>query len=77
MPGTRRAWRARAKGAAIALLAKAYPPVPTGADAAAEQRMCVALAKTVHEALEMLAGKQVPFVGDYTAAAREKLMVSW
>lgn len=67
----------KAKAAAITLLAKAYPPVPGGENAAAEQRACVALAKTVHETLEQLAGKRVAFPGTYDAAARTKLMASW
>jgi hypothetical protein len=65
------------KAEAVAVLAKGYPAVPAGADAAAELRMCEALAKHVHETLQKLAAKKVRFPDAYTAAAREKLMASW
>ena len=43
----------------------------------AEMKMCVALAKDVHKALEKLSGKKVPFPRDYTAAKRAELMKAW
>lgn len=67
----------KAKGDAVVILAKAYPPVPTGEAAAAEQRMCESLAKSVHDELQKLTGKSVPFPATYTDAARTKLMQSW
>ena len=72
----------KAKAAAIALLAKAYPAVPTGGEAdaklaATERRMCEALAKNVHEALQQLTGKQVAFPSEYTDETRKTLMASW
>lgn len=71
-----------AKAPAIAVLAKAYPPPasPAGleaAAAAAEQRMCESLAKSVHDTLQKLAGKKVAFPADYSDATRKKLMASW
>lgn len=67
----------KAKGDAVAILARAYPALPAGKDAAAEQRMCESLAKDVHAALKELTGKAVAFPADYTAATRAKLMQSW
>jgi hypothetical protein len=67
----------KADGKAVEVLAKAYPPVPVGKDAANEQRSCEALAKSVHETLQKLAGKKVPFPGEYTEETRKKLMASW
>lgn len=66
----------KAKADAVAVLAKAYPPLPAGKDAA-EQRMCESLAKNVHDELGKLTGKTVPFPAAYTDAARSKLMQSW
>jgi hypothetical protein len=71
------ATRVNAQDAAIPLLAKAYPPLPRGNDAATEQRMCESLAKSVHETLQTLANKRVRFPDVYTAAARDELMQSW
>ncbi|MFY9341111.1 MAG: HEAT repeat domain-containing protein [Planctomycetota bacterium] len=67
----------KSKADAVAILAQAYPPVPAGENAASEQRMCEALAKNVHDALQKLAGRKVPFPGEYDDAARKKLMASW
>lgn len=67
----------QAKVAAVAILAKAYPPVPGGPDAAQEQRLCEALAKEVHAALRGLTGKEVAFPPAYTEPTRAQLMQSW
>ncbi|MBL8754955.1 MAG: HEAT repeat domain-containing protein [Planctomycetes bacterium] len=68
---------AKATTEAVAILARAYPPLPTGTEAGREQRMCEALAKNVHEALAKLARKQVPFPEKYDDETRAKLMRSW
>ncbi len=67
----------KAKAAAVEVLAKCYPAVPVGEDAATEQRMCEGLANGVHAALKKLTGKTVAFPGEYTEATRAKLMQSW
>jgi hypothetical protein len=38
---------------------------------------CLALARTVHKALEDITGKKVPFPAEYDAAARERLAKAW
>lgn len=55
-------------------LAPGYPAPP--ADAASE-RPCLALAKVVHDALQEVTGRKVPFPKEYDAAAREKLVKAW
>ena len=60
----------------------AYPPLPstTGVEArvvTAEQRLGETLAKTVHEALQKLTGRQVPFPVTYSAETRARLLQSW
>jgi hypothetical protein len=67
----------KAKGDAVAILARAYPPVPVGAEAETEQRMCESLAKGVHDELRRLTGKDVAFPAAWTEEARKKLMASW
>ena len=42
-----------------------------------EQRMAVALAKTLHKALEDVTGRNVKFPSDYDAKARNKLVGAW
>lgn len=68
---------AKARRPAIEVLAKAYPAPPAPEQAATEQKMCDALAKDVHSALEKLSGKRVAFPSEYTAAKRVELMKSW
>ncbi len=66
-----------AKDEAVAILARAYPPLPGGDAAAAEQRMCEALAKNVHDTLQKLTGKRLAFPSPYTAETRQALMRGW
>ncbi len=68
---------ARVKGARAAVrdaLARAYPPP---AAEAAQARACTALAKAVHDALEKVTGRKVPFPAEYDAAARRRLVEAW
>jgi len=67
----------KSKADAVAILAKAYPPLPAGTDAATELRMCETLAKGVHDVLSELTGKRVEFPAEYTDASRTVLMQSW
>jgi hypothetical protein len=67
----------KAKPAAVALLAKAYPPLPSEDAPRTEVAMCEAHAKNVHGVLKDLTGKSVAFPEKYDAAARTKLMASW
>lgn len=66
--------RAAVPGARDALAA-AYPE-PEPGDAAAA-RAVTALAKEIHEALGAITGREVPFPGEYDAAARERLAKAW
>jgi hypothetical protein len=66
----------KAKAAAVAALAAAFPEPPTGeADRSARSKL--ALARQIHKALVDLTGKRVKFPSTYDAEAREKLSTSW
>ena len=67
----------KAKAEAIEILAAAYPPPPQGAAAATEQHPCEGLAKSVHDELQKLTGRNVAFPPTYDEAARQQLMRGW
>jgi HEAT repeat protein len=66
-----------ARAAVRAALAASYPEPPAAGDDDRARRAILALAKHVHDALEDVAGKKVPFPDTYDAAARAKLEKSW
>jgi hypothetical protein len=68
---------ARVKGArapAAAALRESFPKPPADASA---RRACAALAKAVHEALEKVTGRRVPFPETWDEASRESLLRAW
>lgn len=65
-----------ARAAVSKVLKDAYPPPPAGIDVQ-RSRICAALARRVHNALEQLTGKKVDFPEVYDAQARVKLVQSW
>jgi hypothetical protein len=58
------------------VLKDAYPPPPAAADVQ-RSRICTALARRVHKALEQLTGKTVAFPDAYDADARAELIRKW
>lgn len=68
LPGT--------KAAVQKALVQAYPS-PVRATVDADLQRCTALAKKVHEHLETLSNKKVPFPSTYNETARGRLMASW
>jgi len=63
-----------ARGPAREALVASYPAPP--ADEASE-RPCLALAKSVHAALEEITGRKVPFPSNYDGKAVERLRKAW
>lgn len=66
----------KARPAAVRVLVAAFPAPAAGTDAAAA-RMQIGVAKAVHQALQELTGKQVPFPETWDEAARRKLAKAW